>query len=46
MSLPAKLRIAVNLRQYYRGKIGGMENYVRNVLGALDRVLRTAAAQP
>lgn len=37
MPSPSKLRIAVNLRQYYRGKIGGMENYVRNVLAALDR---------
>ena len=30
------LRIAVNLRQFYKGKIGGMENYVRNVLAGLD----------
>ncbi|MFN0101027.1 MAG: glycosyltransferase [Bryobacteraceae bacterium] len=29
------MRIAVNLRQYYKGKIGGMENYVRNVLAGL-----------
>jgi glycosyltransferase involved in cell wall biosynthesis len=31
------MRIAVNLRQYFHGKIGGMENYVRNVVGGLDR---------
>lgn len=30
------MRIAVNLRQYYKGKIGGMENYVRNVLAGLQ----------
>ena len=30
------MRIAVNLRQYYKGKIGGMENYVRNILSRLD----------
>jgi len=30
------MRIAVNLRQYYKGKIGGMENYVRNVLSRLQ----------
>lgn len=32
----SSLRIAVNLRQFYKGKIGGMENYVRNVLAGLD----------
>ena len=32
----APIRIAVNLRQYYKGKIGGMENYVRNILAALS----------
>jgi len=36
MPPPAPLRIAVNLRQYYKGKIGGMENYVRNVLAGLQ----------
>jgi glycosyltransferase involved in cell wall biosynthesis len=30
------MRIAVNLRQFYKGKIGGMENYVRNVLAGLQ----------
>lgn len=29
------MRVAVNLRQYFKGKIGGMENYVRNVLGGV-----------
>jgi glycosyltransferase involved in cell wall biosynthesis len=29
------MRIAVNLRQYFQGKIGGMENYVRNILAGL-----------
>ncbi|MCA2969805.1 MAG: glycosyltransferase [Acidobacteriaceae bacterium] len=29
------MKIDVNLRQYYKGKIGGMENYLRNVLGGL-----------
>lgn len=36
MAPTSPLRIAVNLRQYYKGKIGGMENYVRNVLGRLQ----------
>ena len=36
MPPPVPLRIAVNLRQYYKGKIGGMENYVRNVLAGLQ----------
>ncbi|HEU0120140.1 MAG TPA: glycosyltransferase [Bryobacteraceae bacterium] len=31
------MRIAVNLRQFYKGKIGGMENYVRNILARLQR---------
>ncbi len=30
------MRIAVNLRQYFKGKIGGLENYVRNILHSLD----------
>ena len=30
------MKIAVNLRQYYKGKIGGMENYLRNVLRGLS----------
>ncbi|MBI2685132.1 MAG: glycosyltransferase [Acidobacteria bacterium] len=30
------MHIAVNLRQYYKGKIGGMDNYVRNILGGLS----------
>ena len=34
--MTSPLRIAVNLRQFYKGKIGGMENYVRNVLAGLD----------
>jgi glycosyltransferase involved in cell wall biosynthesis len=29
------MKIAINLRQYYKGKIGGMENYVRNVIEGL-----------
>jgi glycosyltransferase involved in cell wall biosynthesis len=29
------MNIAVNLRQYFRGKIGGLENYVRHVVGGL-----------
>lgn len=29
------MKIAVNLRQYYKGKIGGMENYLRNVIRGL-----------
>jgi glycosyltransferase involved in cell wall biosynthesis len=29
------MKIAVNLRQYYKGKIGGMENYLRNVVRGL-----------
>ena len=36
MPLFAPIRIAVNLRQYYKGKIGGMENYVRNILAGLS----------
>lgn len=32
----APIRIAVNLRQYYKGKIGGMDNYVRNILAGLS----------
>ena len=35
MPTHSPMRIAVNLRQYYKGKIGGMENYVRNVVGGL-----------
>ena len=31
-----RMRIAVNLRQYFKGKIGGLENYVRNILHSLD----------
>lgn len=31
------MRIAINLRQFFKGKIGGMENYVRNVVGGLRR---------
>jgi glycosyltransferase involved in cell wall biosynthesis len=31
------MRIDVNLRQYYKGKIGGMENYLRNVLAGLTQ---------
>ncbi len=31
------MRIAVNLRQFYKGKIGGTENYVRNVLSGLGQ---------
>lgn len=30
------MKICVNLRQYFAGKIGGMENYLRNVLQGLD----------
>jgi len=29
------MRIAINLRQFYKGKIGGMENYVRNIVEGL-----------
>ncbi len=36
MASNSPLRIAINLRQYYKGKIGGMENYVRNVLAGLQ----------
>jgi glycosyltransferase involved in cell wall biosynthesis len=31
------MNIAVNLRQYFKGKIGGLENYVRHVLGGVAR---------
>lgn len=31
------MKIDVNLRQYYKGKIGGQENYVRSVLAGLTR---------
>ena len=31
------MRIAINLRQYYKGKIGGQEIYVRNILSRLDK---------
>ena len=38
MILPTDpMRIAVNLRQFYKGKIGGTENYVRNVLSGLGQ---------
>ncbi len=40
------MRIAVNLRQYYKGKIGGMENYVRNILSRLDSASLTIFVQP
>ena len=30
------MKIAINLRQYFKGKIGGLENYVRNVVGGLS----------
>jgi glycosyltransferase involved in cell wall biosynthesis len=30
------MKIDVNLRQYYKGKIGGMENYLRNVIRGLS----------
>ncbi|MBM3782785.1 MAG: glycosyltransferase [Acidobacteria bacterium] len=30
------MRIAINLRQFFQGKIGGMENYVRNVAAGLS----------
>ena len=30
------MKIAINLRQYYKGKIGGQENYVRNVIAGLS----------
>ncbi len=39
------MRIVVNLRQYYKGKIGGMENYVRNILSRLDSELLTIFVQ-
>ena len=29
------MNIAINLRQYFKGKIGGMENYVRHVVGGI-----------
>ncbi len=29
------MKIAVNLRQYAKGKIGGLENYVRHVVGGI-----------
>jgi len=29
------MRLAVNLRQFFQGKIGGMENYVRHVIGGI-----------
>lgn len=31
------MRIAINLRQFHKGKIGGMENYVRNIIRGLNR---------
>jgi glycosyltransferase involved in cell wall biosynthesis len=30
------MRLAVNLRFYFKGKIGGMENYLRHVLGGIS----------
>jgi glycosyltransferase involved in cell wall biosynthesis len=39
------MRIAVNLRTYVNGKIGGLENYVRQIVGGIDRV-QTAANEP
>src|SRR5690348_392564 len=29
------MKIAVNLRLYVQGKIGGLENYIRNVVGGV-----------
>src|SRR5687768_3805949 len=29
------MKIAVNLRQFFQGQIGGLENYVRNVVGGI-----------
>ncbi|MCE5308262.1 MAG: glycosyltransferase [Acidobacteriales bacterium] len=31
------MNLAVNLRQYFQGRIGGLENYVRNVIGGVVR---------
>ena len=42
---PSKMRIAVNLRQYFKGQIGGMENYVRNILARLDSQQLTISVQ-
>ncbi len=36
------MRIAVNLRLYVKGKIGGLENYVRHVVSSLDARQRAA----
>ena len=41
MPISAPLQIAVNLRQYYKGKIGGMENYVRSILPGLSHHVLT-----
>ena len=41
----SKMRIAVNLRQYFKGQIGGMENYVRNILSRLDSEQLTISVQ-
>src|SRR4051812_3340444 len=39
------MRIAVNLRQYFQGKIGGLENYVRNVIGGIEAHLQAHSGQ-
>lgn len=39
------MRIAVNLRQYFQGRIGGLENYVRNVIGGLDAHLQARSGR-
>ena len=31
------MNVAVNLRQYFQGRIGGLENYVRHVIGGVAR---------
>jgi glycosyltransferase involved in cell wall biosynthesis len=39
------MRIAVNLRLFVKGKIGGMENYVRHVVGGIAAQQRVTGAE-
>ena len=39
------MKIAVNLRLYVKGKIGGLENYIRHIVPALD-ARQSAAGSP
>ena len=36
------MRVAINLRLYEKGKIGGMENYVRHIVSGIGQDLRIA----